>query len=204
VVIAAGGQELRSVAAPFEYLPAAGAFVRSGWIAGGTDAAGDFVAHMWIPGEGSTEVLRLPRRLEPDEKPVSAFLTAIGDSTLTATLLLRPFTSYLLHASGRVLARFEPETPSAEGKWVSLPLVPVGDFFVQTLSDLRSDRRALVLFEPQGCRLRTTMLDAPVALVGASFSHDTVYAIRDAGGPELVVYHVRVHRTGGGPERCKR
>jgi len=63
---------------------------------------------------------------------------------------------------------------------------------VQTLSDLRSDHRALVLFDRRGCRLRTTLLEAPIAFVGASIAQDTIFAIRHTGGPELVTYAVRV------------
>lgn len=141
--------------------------------------------------------------------------TALEAATLTArgnvvviTTVSRPFTSVLLdletgeqltlspgllesqtgHDSGTAAA-VEPSTTFL----FSLPAV-IGDFGVlQTITDLRSDRRWLVLYDVSGRLLRTKELLVPLGF-SSSFG-SCLYAFRRIDGLEVVRYRWRLTPT---------
>ncbi len=114
--------------------------------------------------------------LTRENPPFSALLI---NSTGSSIQTLRPF-------DDSNLGRFMEDGP--EGIWISLGMVDFREGFVQTLADLRGDRRLLITYSPEGVPLRRTALNAPFGVVEASWDEQTIYAVRDGNGIELVIY----------------
>jgi hypothetical protein len=83
-----------------------------------------------------------------------------------------------------------PGSPESTGvqRWVSAPVLDLGDAMVQTLSDLGSDRRVLVLYDRHGREQRKTVLAVPMALVGITGDRRYLVGVRDLGRAEVVLY----------------
>ena len=101
------------------------------------------------------------------------------NSAGTSIQTLRPF-------DDSSLTRFMEDGP--EGIWISLGVVDFREGFLQTLADLRGDRRLLITYSAKGVRLRRTVLNAPLGIVGASWDGERIYAVRDGSSLELVIY----------------
>jgi hypothetical protein len=69
--------------------------------------------------------------------------------------------------------------------------VPVDSFLVRTFSDLRSDRRLLVLYDETGAIIRQTELDAALGLVESQPGHHLLVGLRKLPGTELTFYQWR-------------
>lgn len=67
--------------------------------------------------------------------------------------------------------------------------------WIQTLADLRSDRRVIVVFDSTGAEVRRLEMDAPFGFVASSRDPQEVVALRALGKAELIFY-----RWTGGPE----
>ncbi|GIW50973.1 MAG: hypothetical protein KatS3mg081_0328 [Gemmatimonadales bacterium] len=80
------------------------------------------------------------------------------------------------------------ELGGSGGRWVSLWTVELGRYYLQTLADLRSDRRALVLFEPDGRVVRERVVDIPMGIGASASGLRLLAAVRRAGTQELVIY----------------
>lgn len=171
------------------------------------------VNHGWVfLAEDLLGTRRLLRQSGTSYQQVSeAAETALQYATLAArgnivaiTSVSRPFTSLLLDVTGgkqQVLSPafseshigHDPVTASAAASSTpllfSLPAV-IGDFGVlQTITDLRSDRRWLALYDVSGLLLRTTELRVPLGF-GSSFG-SCLYAFRSIDGLEIVLYRWR-------------
>jgi len=76
--------------------------------------------------------------------------------------------------------------------WRSAPTVCLGgNGYLRTLTDLRSDRRVLVIYGSDGRVLRTRSIDAPLAVVAGVPGSSGAIALRRIGPPELVWYEWR-------------
>ncbi len=74
-----------------------------------------------------------------------------------------------------------------------MPALLLDSGFVQTIADLRSDRRSLLLFGSDGRFIRSTQLDIPMAFVSADPMAHRLIALRDIDERELVEYRWRWH-----------
>jgi len=104
-----------------------------------------------------------------------------------------PFSSVMLDPSdGKPTLRFSSLPTAVLGddpaSYIAMPILPIGGGFVQTLADLGSDRRIMILYSAVGTILRTTAIDAPLALVAHSQASGRLLALRRAGSTEVVGY----------------
>jgi hypothetical protein len=74
---------------------------------------------------------------------------------------------------------------------VSLPPLPVDSSLVRIFSDLRSDRRVLVLYDRRGAILRETTLDAALGLIESQPERHLLVGVRKITGTELAFYQWR-------------
>ncbi|HEU0016551.1 MAG TPA: hypothetical protein VFQ45_22915 [Longimicrobium sp.] len=180
-----------AVAAPFQVDQAQR--TADGWALVGTDAEGGMVL-AWADAAGSVgPAVRLP---VPDSVPVDAHFTPRG-ATVLVGLAGAPHTVW--HAApGEPVREAGFATPDLAGAvaraagveplWVSVGLVPVGEGFLRTFSDLRSDHRLFVLYDADGAILRQTMVDSPVGVIGAVPGQEVLVGVRRVERPELVLY----------------
>lgn len=105
-----------------------------------------------------------------------------------ASMVNAPFDLYL--QSGRSTHRIVKGVPTGWEKdaqrLAALRVVPIGEFGVQTIVDLTSERRSLRLLSPDGATVRETEVGAPLAIVRSSGS--SVFALRVSDRVELVTY----------------
>jgi hypothetical protein len=98
-----------------------------------------------------------------------------------------------------VARRFDPislpreavGSESAASLWVSLPLVQLDRGFLRTISDLRSDRRLLVLYDEGGRVIRQQVLNVPFGVLAAAPDSRLLVAARRADHLEVVKYRWR-------------
>lgn len=160
---------------------------RFGWITAGVDAEGRYRIQ---PLDARPWWVISPDTLRGGVLPPYR-LAASGDGVLI-TEAEPPFRTWRVCPEGAG----EPFAPTGAGypqsggvqRWVSAPLVDLGDALVQTLSDLASDRRVLVLYDPDGRERRKTIVAAPMALVGVTRDRRHLIGVRDLGNPEVVLY----------------
>lgn len=80
---------------------------------------------------------------------------------------------------------------SDQGLWVSLPLVQLDRGFLRTISDLRSDRRLLVLYDDAGRVIRQQALNVPFGVLAAAPESRILVAARRGQILEVVKYRWR-------------
>lgn len=119
-------------------------------------------------------------------------LSSDGGSVIV-TQARYPFSSVMLAPSdSNPILRFSSLPTAVLGddpaSYIAMPILPIGGGFVQTLADLGSDRRILILYSAVGTILRTTALDAPLALVAHRQAAGRLLALRRAGATEVVGY----------------
>jgi hypothetical protein len=129
-------------------------------------------------------------------------LTPLGRDVLVSQVN-SPFALLRLSPSGDsvrvpgVLDQAKGERPremrASNGVWAAVPVIPLDRFFLQTITNLRGDRRVLVLFDPSARRaIRTRAIDAPVTFFGASNATGELFALRQLGRNEIVTYRWRL------------
>jgi hypothetical protein len=74
---------------------------------------------------------------------------------------------------------------------VSSPVFPLGAGSLQVLTDLRADRRLLILYGEDGRELRQRRLDAPFGVLASSEQPPLLLGTRRANGTQVVVYRWR-------------
>lgn len=146
------------------------------------------------------EVYRLESPVQSRAGSPMASLTAHNRGVLVSSAW-PPFETVFINEHGSLQARFTPPPTDSLTKefgiaaeshfWVGLPVVPVKDLFVQTLADLRSDSRLVILFDAQGQVMRKTLIDMPLGFMSGSFDTERVLAARRISGLEIVEYNLR-------------
>lgn len=80
-----------------------------------------------------------------------------------------------------------------EGSWVAMASVVLGEFLLQQLVDLRSDRRKFVLYSRSGGLVRELEREMPLTILGRLRGQDEyVVAVRATDRSEIVVYRASV------------
>lgn len=73
-------------------------------------------------------------------------------------------------------------------EWAGLPVVELDSGYIQTLADMRSDQRILVLFDHAGTPVRHRVLDVPLGIVASNPTAHLLLVLRRTDRLELVVY----------------
>jgi hypothetical protein len=149
----------------------------------------------------SGQVLRQDELLPPPDSstPNPTIQLVRSPSGALATLAGPPYTTWTVTAGTppRLLALRIPmlatgsADPNSAPIWVSLPPLPIDSFLVRTFSDLRSDRRLLVLYDASGAIVRETALDAALGLIESQQERHLLVGLRKIPGTELVFYQWR-------------
>ena len=84
-----------------------------------------------------------------------------------------------------------PETTVVTPRWMSLPALPLDRGWVQTLADLTSDRRVIVLYDEAGQHVRSVHLDVPLGLAISLPEERVLFASRRTNALEIVRYEWR-------------
>jgi hypothetical protein len=203
------------------FSPSKGVRSEQTWYVGGLNRRGDFeIVVMKASGE-TAHYYTLPRaRLSPRKEDSSFFnpvhLTPVG-RYLMVTVVNAPYENILLDAEGTEQQTFTPpahtdSTPpgtqgdSMLGQWISLPTLPLDCGFLQTISDLRSDRRRLVLYDDGGNLLRESLIVVPLGFVDVVGEDQRLIAARSTTITELVGYRWKwtAQRQNMGGTKCVR
>jgi hypothetical protein len=115
--------------------------------------------------------------------------------TVVASMLNAPFAVVVLNASGAsapwtaaVPTTGRPLTEKEQPFWVALPTILLSGGSVQTIADLRSDTRLMVVRDVRGRVLRQTRVDAPIGFVAASRRQSLLFAAARVNGFEIIAY----------------
>lgn len=172
--------------------------VRSGggWVMAGRDVAGNYRVTRVSPAGARTPLFVLPARDYPSTR-LAMRLSGAGDSVLAA-LVGNPYAVAVVGGRGRVVSDSVFAVPSlpkpfgrAEPLWMSMAIHPLDRGFIRTLSDLRSDRRALVTYDAAGRVSRRSLVAVPIAVVATVPERRTLLAARRTDRMELVTYRWR-------------
>lgn len=105
-----------------------------------------------------------------------------------------PFVIRLVQRAGIEPVSFEmpilsdcTASSGAGPEWYSLPAIPYWGGYLQTLTDVRSDSRCICRYDRKGTFLKATLLNVPIAFVGAS-KNSELMAVRNLGSTEIVVF----------------
>lgn len=102
-----------------------------------------------------------------------------------------PFRWRLLATSGARIrgapGAHGPAADSSSGS-IGFPVLPIEGGFLQTIADLRSPQRLLILYNAEGVPVRTTRFAVPMAFVAAVRSRRLLVAVRRTDRLELVLY----------------
>lgn len=170
---------------------------RAGWMVG-LSSARDGYRVLNLAGDSAREVARIPADTSVGAELREGQLASDGDAVLV-TDTHAPFTTRRVPDDGTTAATLEPGLPadSVEGaKWVPLPMLALGDGYVQVLADVTSDRRVLVLFDAAGRVLRQTRLAVPLAFVTTVPGLHLLVGSRAVGARELIGYRWEWEREG--------
>lgn len=167
---------------------------RDTWVLGGRDENGTFAINM------ATHVssVAAARRTNLDlglSDGVPAHLS-LAEHELLLTSVNRPF---VVRRVDRLLQTRSSLVPAgidtlrairnltSRGSWISLPALAVSGGYLQTLSDLASDHRIVILYDSFGIAQRYTALDIPVGFVTSHVRSNLLAGARRGNVLELVV-----------------
>jgi hypothetical protein len=170
-----------------------------GWFLGGFDASGDYLVYL-IGRDGESKRLHTVTRPEGKASGYPGAHLSVVDDDLLVTSMDEPFRVLRLTCDGEIHQEFEPvdwELLGGSGlaagsrRWVSLRTVPLDSGYVQTISDLASDKRVLVLYDWRGGVLRYHSMDVPLGIVQSIPSEQLLVAVRRLNVLEVVGYRWR-------------
>lgn len=163
------------------------------WFVGGFSEHNTYSIARWLNGVAWDTIATIANFSESTGQVTTIYLTKSQDG-MFASMSRWPFTTVHLSVDGRIQARFTPSVDDSLGdfrNWTSLPLVVGKGFLLQSFVDDRSDRRRFVLMTPSGKTLRTTLLNAPLAIIASAWSAESLIALRTLNRTELVFYEWR-------------
>lgn len=155
----------------------------------GTQRVEDRVEVVKIPPVGPpTTLFRLDR---PGSTELHLHSWNGGD--LLVTEVRSPFRTFGINSTGDTLVVFDAPldpAPDSDG-YAALPMLPVGEGFLQVLADLRSTRRILVTYDRDGALLRRTDIEGRIGLTHAMSGRPILLGLQDMGRQELVAFRWR-------------
>lgn len=106
----------------------------------------------------------------------------VTDSSVVAGFVFK-----LQPANETHVAEFE----LAADRWVALPTLALKSGFLQMLSDIRSDRRLLLLYDSEGRITATRELSLPLGLTASNPAKHLLFGVRTMAGDEFIAYRWR-------------
>lgn len=167
------------------------AFIDGHWHLIRFDSAAKALLVDGVPVLGSES---MPDFLEPMDR---LWILGAPDGGWLVTKMMPPFWAALLDRTGRMVRRVL-ETPngfaglpeSGPPRALAMPVVGLGAHgFLQTITDLRSERRTIRFLDPQGLLVAEQEVAVPLVLVAAEVTGRRLVGVRDLGEiVEVVVY----------------
>lgn len=106
-----------------------------------------------------------------------------------------PFDSFIYDSIGNLNRVIEPDLPSlgevpgaSRPAVVALPLLSIDSTFIQTFSDLRSDKRVFLVMGLRPSHGRSLIIESPIGLVAVHQVSRRIMALRVSESAELVTY----------------
>lgn len=102
-----------------------------------------------------------------------------------------PFLTYTVDREPHRLldpSAYIPSSDSVSRDWAALPPIAFPGGAIQTIADLASDTRIVVIFDSNGRAIRASTLDTPLGFVAAAPTKPLLLAARNTGTLELVLY----------------
>jgi hypothetical protein len=176
-------------------IPVAVARAKHGWVLGSLDARGRLRLESIRVGDSvpSTTVV-----LEGSGDIGPAHLVAHQDQVWAAFVnppfgVVRSDSTGVLSRVGSGAKTLAPdsirsESDSVANWWVALPVLPLDNGSIQTLADLRSTARLVLLRNDKGAIVRTTRLNTPTGFVASVPRQAKLVAVKRRGGMEVVVF----------------
>ena len=151
-----------------------------------------------VLSQGPDGVCRIQHSLP---RPLQLYVSA-ADTTVLIGRMHRPFEWWgLMPASGIVLHHVAPgplaRLESASDDWVGLPVIGVSGGYLQTVSDLRSQHRTLVLYDYNGTPTQRHDVSLQMGMIAGSPNGRMLVGLRTTDVQELVVYAWIWHRNQG-------
>lgn len=178
----------------------AAARASSGWEFLAREMNGDLSLVRPIPSERRQILHVFRRRQYSGDLPDSTFqltghFTISGDLRLVS-LAWPPFVTAVLDSEGQLVRMLKPRhraytidsTSLRTSAMVALPAIALDVGFLQTLADLRSDHREIILYDKKGREVRRTSLESPFAYVARAAGAPLLVAVRRSEVVELVLY----------------
>jgi hypothetical protein len=167
---------------------------RDSWILGGRDENGRFGISTATPVLRSASAERAV--FDPGLGDGLPTHLSKAEDELLLTSVNRPFAVQRIDSLGHTLSPLIPagvdtlraiRNLTSRGRWVSLPALRVSDGYMQTLSDLASDHRIVVLYDASGSARRYSVLEIPVGFVASQPRRNLLAGARRGNGLELRV-----------------
>lgn len=171
----------------------------------GRALAASHVGGDWYVWVQSRTDLRSLYRVPASASPLHLATTPYGHpihlaqaplGTVTTEIFL-PYTSVVRDTEGAEVRRYTPPGDTLElfdedSRIVSSPLLLGDALILQTLADLRSDRRVVLVYSPSGTLRSATPLDLPLAFFGISREGSFLFAMRSVQGRDIATYSVEL------------
>lgn len=163
------------------------------WFVGGRTDAGQTRVYSAVEGSGTRLIHSVDGRR--GQNPVRRFHLSAAGADVLLMMTEAPFTTFHLAERGSIRS-FAPEAHAPLGallndstrRWVALRTVPLDRGYLQTIADVRSDKRLMVLYDRQGRVVRHQVLEAPIGFLGAIPSNQKLLAARWVSSAEVVEY----------------
>lgn len=163
-----------------------------------TESGGDWF--VWIR---SREDLRSLYRVPASDPPVRVttvphshpIQVASAPAGTVTTETFPPYRSVVRNVDGVAVQHFVPPPQALsmlgeDSRAVSSPLLLGDSLILQTLADLRSDRRIVIIYANDGTSTSVTALDLPLAFFAISQAGDSLFAMRSVTGRDIATYRV--------------
>lgn len=164
------------------------------WFIMGRDSLDDFVLFKLDPDRGGLPIYRVGRRAQKGRTALLPHLGKAGANVIV-TSPEPPFRTVVVSPEGGLLRRFESIAASHFGadsgerqQWVAVATVQIADVYVQTLADLRSDRRELLVFDKDGRFVRRSTIHVPIGLGSTEAEGNFLLGVRRIPMQEVVLY----------------
>jgi len=180
-------------------VPEVAARLAGGWFLGARDQSGRYHVYRADHSIGQTLEIFSVELEAKEHRYLPVFQLSVGEGEVYLAMTEPPFETYRISPDGELLGTIQPRWESAPGALdagpepliVALPLVPLGDQLLQTLADLSSDLRIILVYDRTGRVLRRKTLQAPVGFLTSCPDRHLLIAARWVGSLDLVGYRWR-------------
>lgn len=176
--------------------------MRGAWCVATQNRSGVLAIYSVLDAGGSTKLASFHRSGYSKQLPDSLAQLGVHLSEAAGGCIVSmwwaPFESFWYTVDGVLVEELRPPADSLNGTGpsggqtpalIALPLLPVDSGFIQTISDLRSDDRILLLYPPQRERIRRIVLHSPIGFFATYSPTRTILGMRATDAKQLLIYH---------------